>query len=547
MTSGLRGGGARPNPRPAARTDPLDQVKTRPAGAGAPSGRRGGGAPPALLPYQQKWVADPSPLKVAEKSRRVGLTWAEAADNVLIASSAAAAGGQNVYYMGVDKEMTEEYVDACVMWAKAFSRVAAEIEEGFWDEHGADAADRNIKTYTIRFPKSGFKIVAMASVPGKLRGRQGVLVGDEAAIMRDLPGLLKAAMAFLLWGGKVRLLSTHLGADNPFNELIQEIRAGKRKGTVHRIEFREAVAAGLYQRVCLRTGRPWTQAGEDEWVTDAYAYYADDAEEELDVIPSSSGGAFLPIALIESRMSEETAPVRGQWRDAFALEPEYARHAEIEAWLEENVAPKLAALERGLRIAAGVDVGRVANLSVIDLLAESANLVQRCVLHVELFNCPFKQQEQILFYILDYVREHLRLRSGAVDASGIGAPLAEAAASRYGVMVVEQVKLTQQLYIEEMPKFKAAFQDATLEALPRDREVRDDLRAIRVIRGVPKIPDSVPRAKGAAGPAKMKRHGDAAIALFLARYAAKRDVAPIEFESGGERDSHSLADYLEPG
>jgi len=37
-------------------------------------------SPAVLLPYQQAWIADKSQLKVAEKSRRIGLTWAEAAD-----------------------------------------------------------------------------------------------------------------------------------------------------------------------------------------------------------------------------------------------------------------------------------------------------------------------------------------------------------------------------------------------------------------------------------------------------------------------------------
>ncbi|HGC3603200.1 TPA: hypothetical protein ACIYHJ_005355, partial [Escherichia coli] len=45
--------------------------------------------PPVLLPYQQRWVADTSPLKVMEKSRRTGITWAEASDNVLTAASSA--------------------------------------------------------------------------------------------------------------------------------------------------------------------------------------------------------------------------------------------------------------------------------------------------------------------------------------------------------------------------------------------------------------------------------------------------------------------------
>lgn len=40
--------------------------------------------PAALMPYQQRWIADPANLKLMEKGRRTGITWAEASDNVLI-------------------------------------------------------------------------------------------------------------------------------------------------------------------------------------------------------------------------------------------------------------------------------------------------------------------------------------------------------------------------------------------------------------------------------------------------------------------------------
>ena len=36
-----------------------------------------------LLPYQKAWIEDDSDLKIAEKSRRTGLTWGEAADAAL--------------------------------------------------------------------------------------------------------------------------------------------------------------------------------------------------------------------------------------------------------------------------------------------------------------------------------------------------------------------------------------------------------------------------------------------------------------------------------
>ncbi|EOU3813646.1 TPA: hypothetical protein QIT06_004760, partial [Escherichia coli] len=130
-------------------------------------------APPVLLPYQQRWVADASPLKVIEKSRRTGITWAEASDNVLTAASSAPAGGMNVYYIAYNQDMTVEYIQACAMWARVFNYAASEIEEGFWEE---DDDDKHIKTYTIRFPESGFRVVALSSRPSNLRGRQGVIV-----------------------------------------------------------------------------------------------------------------------------------------------------------------------------------------------------------------------------------------------------------------------------------------------------------------------------------------------------------------------------------
>src|SRR3569832_697749 len=80
-----------------------------------PNTARASGAPPVLLPYQQAWVAGNAQLKIAEKSRRIGLTWAEASDDVLIA---AGAGGSNCFYIGPTQDMALEYIEACAMWAK---------------------------------------------------------------------------------------------------------------------------------------------------------------------------------------------------------------------------------------------------------------------------------------------------------------------------------------------------------------------------------------------------------------------------------------------
>lgn len=475
--------------------------------------------PPALLPYQQRWVEDQSPLKVAEKSRRIGLTWAEAADDVLIA---AAARGSNVFYISSTQDMALEYIEACAMWARAYHQVASEISEGIFDDSDEEGDTRHIKTYRIDFPGSGRRIVGLSSAPRNLRGKQGVIVLDEAAFADSLAALIKAAMAMLLWGDRVRIISTHNGAGSPFNELIDDIRAGKRKGSVHRITFRDAVAEGLYQRVCLRRGKPWSAEDEAQWVADAYGFYKQDADEELDVIPSQSGGAYLTIAQIEARMSPDTPLVRGVWKPEFALLPLEIREAEISAWCEEHLEKPLEALERHLAHALGQDFGRVRDLTVIEVVEELPDLVNRVRLQVELSNCPFAQQEQIICYIMDRLP---RRRGAALDATGNGAHLAELIAQKYGFSHVEQVKLNDSFYLQHFPRLRAAFEDATLDGIPRDSQTRDDLRSIRVVAGIPKLPP-VPTQR-ADGP-KLQRHGDCAIALLLAHYAMKREGGPCE-------------------
>lgn len=487
--------------------NPLETALTSAAASNAP--------PPVLLDYQRAWMADPSSLKIAEKSRRIGLTWGEAADDVLIAS---AADGSNVFYISATQDMALEYVEACAMWARAFDLAAGQIEEGIFKDDG----DKEIKTYRIDFPRSGKRIVALSSRPANLRGKQGVVVIDEAAFAPDLAGLIKAAMAMLMWGDKVRIISTHNGDDNPFAELINQIRAGKRKGAVHRISFADAVADGLYRRVCLRKGMDWTPEAEAAWVADVRNFYGPDADEELDVIPARGGGTYLPLALIETRM---VAPggyvplVRERWGVEFSLLPEPLRANEVAEFCRDRLHAILMQLDPDRCHGFGEDFARVGDLTVIVVLEEGKDLVIRPRLVIELGGCPFAQQRQILKYAVDRLP---RFTSGSMDATGNGAELAEFAADTWGHTRIEQVKLSDAFYLEQMPRFKAALEDATLDGLPRDDQCRDDLRALKKINGVPKLGP----ARTRAGEKAAQRHGDFAIALCLGHRALTREVAP---------------------
>jgi phage FluMu gp28-like protein len=236
---------------------------------------------PILLGYQGRWVADPADVKVAEKSRRIGLTWAEAFDDVTIAGAEKSAGGMNCFYIGYNFEMAREFIAACAMWAKHLQQAVRDAASGefLFRDSGDDGETREIKAFRIAFA-SGYSIIALPSRPRSLRGMQGVVILDEAAFHDDLAGMIKAAMALLMWGGKVRIISTHFGTANPFNELVQDIRGGRKPYSPHRITLDDALADGLYRRICTATGVTWSEEGQAKWRADLIANYAPNDQEE---------------------------------------------------------------------------------------------------------------------------------------------------------------------------------------------------------------------------------------------------------------------------
>ncbi|MCP3662577.1 MAG: hypothetical protein GY696_08800 [Gammaproteobacteria bacterium] len=478
--------------------------------------------PTALLPYQQAWMEDDSQVKIHEKSRRIGLSWCEAADSTLHAASQ---NGSDVFYIGYNKDMAQEFIEDCADWAKHYSQAADAVEEFVFK----DSADKEILAFKIRFA-SGYKIVALSSRPSNLRGKQGKVVIDEAAFHDDLPELIKAAMALLIWGGKVVIISTHNGDENPFNEIIKEVRAGKKPYNLHRVTFDDALYQGLYKRICLRLNNEWSQAEEYLWRQSVIDFYGkENADEELFCIPSKGSGTFLPTALIESCQDADIPILKYTCKASFVDEPEHIRVSETEAWCRENLDPYLEKLHQFKPTYIGQDFGRSGDLSVQWPIQEQAGLKHKPPFIIELRNVPFEQQRQIFFYLCDHLP---RFRGGALDARGNGQYLAEVSRQRYGANRIFEVMLSESWYRENMPRFKQAFEDNET-FVPKDGDVMDDHRAIKMIKGVAKVPDTV-RAKGRDGG---QRHGDSAIAHVLSLYAARElagcDVVEYETVTSG--------------
>lgn len=472
-----------------------------------------------LLPYQKIWIADDSPLKLAEKSRRTGITWAEAADAVLTAAKSKEAGGTHHFYVGSNKEMAREFIDAAAMWAKAFNRAAGEIQEELFEDE-----DKSILTYVVYFD-SGYKIQALSSNPSNLRGMQGNVTIDEAAFHDRLAEVLKAALALTMWGAKVRLISTHNGVDNLFNQLIEDSRAGRKRYSIHTITLDDACTMGLYRRICQVKRLPWSQQAEDQWKADLLRDTAteEDAREEYYCVPKKGGGVYIPRVLVENAMERERSiPIlRLDAPKGFEEWTESRRRMHIEDWCRDNLKQPLEQLPDTCH-AFGEDFARRGDMTVFLPLTISQQLSKRTPFVVELWNLTYDAQKQVMIYICSRLP---RLRGMAFDATGNGGFLAEAAALFFGTSLVDQVMLNDGWYREWMPKLKAEFEDGNL-TIPRHQDVLDDLAKIQVVTGVPKI-DKGRDDKGGG----KKRHGDFAVALAMAIRASWMEGGAIEFEA----------------
>lgn len=486
----------------------------------------------ALLSYQQRAVLlseSGCNVLVIEKSRRIGMTWGLAAEAVLRASRSRKARGSDWLYISYSQDMTREFIDACAMWARLFQIAASSADEFIFKDEKEGEDTRSIQAFRISFA-SGFEIVGLSSAPRSLRGKQGVVMIDEAAFVDSFPELMKAALALLMWGGQVIVCSTHNGTDNPFNQIITDILAG-RLGYEHmRVDFDQALEQGLYKRICQVTGKPWTPEAQTAWRDKIVADYGSAADEELFCIPTQGSGAWLSSELIQRQMTEDAASLilRWQWpKDYLLWTPERQQRHMDERLAELDVL--LANLDPQHRHALGFDFARVADLSVVDVRAINHVLHKGTGLILEMRGVPHEEQARIV----EHIWKKLPNRKGAAfDGTGAGHYVAEYMSRRYGLYdqkedrggMIAEVKLSVDWYRQHMPKYKASFEDGNT-SLPRDSEIEGDLRIVKLVRGVAQIPDVRTGAKG------LKRHGDYAIAGAMSNYACNMNASEISYET----------------
>ena len=476
-----------------------------------------------LLPYQKAWIADNNPLKIWEKSRRIGASWTEALNSVLQTQGSS---GQNTYYLSYNKDMTRQFIADCKFWAEIINIVATELKEEIIDEQ-----DRSFTVYRVKFI-NGKEIVGLPGVAYAIRGKNGRIVLDEGAFNDEFDEIKKAALALLIWGGSYSIISTHYGDSSVFCLLLKDIRGGKeQKWSVHRTTFNDAVKQGLFKRICLKNKKEWSKESEEAFVNEIRDIYKTNAEEELDVIPSRSGSKYFPYGMLAScAVSAEKLPiVRLDCKDNFMWESPRKRWEEIETWFEVDVAPLLRNIKGVCYL--GQDFARSGNLSVIWIAEERSKQDLDSRLIIELNNVPYDQQWQVLWLI----SKNCNLGNAAIDSRGNGQALAEAAAQRLSCGA-EMVMITRAWYANIFPKLKNRLECRDF-ILPDDQFILSDFGIIILKNGQPVVPNEERSDRDKSG---AKRHGDGAVAAAMCLYAweeGSSSAPPVIASTGGHTDT----------
>lgn len=394
-----------------------------------------------LLPYQAKWVRDKARLKLAEKSRQIGWTWATAYGIVSRKALKTAAG--DAWISSRDEIQARLFLEDCKNFAAILQTGAQDLGERAIDDKGNSA-------YVLQFA-NGLRAHSMSSNPDAQAGKRGDRVLDEFALHPDPRKLYAIAYPGITWGGSMEIFSTHRGSANFFNELVTEIaHKGNPKGiSFHRVTLQDALDQGFLGK--LQAKLPADDPRQD---MDEATYFdfirrgAPDEEtflQEYMCVPSDDNSAFLSYDLIAS--CEYPLNLGNTWQVP----------------LDHCQGP----------LYAGVDVGRDHDLTVIWVIEKIAGVAFTRAI-ICLHRQTFDAQEAELYRVLELPG----LRRCCIDCTGIGRQFTERAQRRFGAYRVEAVSFTAPVKEELAFPVRAAFEDRSLR-VPHDPLIRADLRAIK--------------------------------------------------------------------
>ena len=381
-----------------------------------------------FLPYQRRWLADNSRMKIWEKSRRIGATYVQAYEDV---RDCATTSGLPVWFSSADESAAKEYIKYCETWAKVLNIAANSLGEVVLD------STKDIKTFVIEFA-NGSRIHGLRSNPKAFRSKGGKVILDEFGFHEDANSLWKAAKPCITWGYPLRILSTHNGKNCKYYRMVEDAKKGRGGFSLHSTDIFKAVNEGLVDKI---TGRKTTEKERGSWLKEERESCQDEDtwKQEYCCEAVDEATAFLTYDLISA--SEEP--------DCLVKDL-----PETDLFL-------------------GMDIGRKKDLSVIWILELVGDIAWTRVVKI-MNRVKFSIQREVLFSFLPHVRR------ACIDATGLGMQLAEEAQDAFGKYRVEAVNFSGPVKEELAFGLKNRFDDRRIR-IPNDREIREDLHSIQKI------------------------------------------------------------------
>ena len=444
-----------------------------------------------FLPYQKKWILDNSRIKLMEKSRQIGLSWCCA--YAMVRRHCTQVNGTKLLDSWVssrDELQAKLFMDDCRKFAAAICS-ASMLKYNF-----SPASANSDGAGTLAFADGG-RIVSLSSNPDAQAGKRGCRLLDEFALHPDPRKLYAIALPGITWGGNLEIVSTHRGADNFFNELVEEARhGGNPKGiSLHRVTLQDALEQGLLRKIkaALPPDNPLLDLDEAAYFDQVRNSCPDEDSfmQEYMCQPLDSSSRFIPAEMLEKCLYKDGE----NWRTNL---DDNIRSADKQYYM-------------------GVDVGRTSDLSVFWILERLGDTLYTRRIE-EFKNTPFSEQEAVLYSYL----ENPNLRRVCIDQTGLGRQFAERAAQRFGGVRVEAISFTPASKESLAYPLRSAFEDCRIR-IPNIPAVRADIGAVK-------------RSSSFSGLVRFEAertsygHADRFWALALANFAAKESLRDTKVE-----------------
>lgn len=215
-----------------------------------------------FLPYQLAWIRDESRMRFAEKSVRIGWTYADGFKNV---RKRIREKNRDYLFATKDHSSAVEYLRQCEKFAEIFNFTRSIVSRG---EDTVKVQGKNEKgeTFTeeVKFGymkfDTGSRIMVFSSNPYAMAVFGGDVGLDEFAKHQQAEKLWETAQGRITWGYDLGIWSAHDGTDTLFYVFAQEARAGKGGWSYYKVTMEDAVEMGLVEKINETSGTKYTRA-----------------------------------------------------------------------------------------------------------------------------------------------------------------------------------------------------------------------------------------------------------------------------------------------